>query len=168
MLNENLGLTLTYSVNDVLSVFMMIKIYLVFRSLVNVSIYSSPRAVRLCMYNNIDHNYFFSLKCIQQEYPLTFTTVISLVFMFIFGFGFRVTEGNLYYLNPTLIQPTGFEDYSTSLWFTFTTMTSIGYGDYVPTSDLGRFLAGIISIFGVVLNSFLVVALTEYLKMKTG
>ena len=47
-------------------------------------------------------------------------------------------------------------------------MTSIGYGDYSPITPLGRILAGIIAIFGVILNSFLVVALTEYLKMKSG
>jgi hypothetical protein len=46
-------------------------------------------------------------------------------------------------------------------------MTSIGYGDYVPITILGRVLASILAIFGVTLNSFLVVALSEYLKMKT-
>ena len=45
---------------------MMAKIYLVFRALVAMSIYSSPRAVRLCTYNSINHTWFFSLKCIQQ------------------------------------------------------------------------------------------------------
>ena len=140
---------------------MMVKIYLVFRSLVAMSIYTSPRAVRLCSYSNIDHTWFFSMKCIQQEYPLAFTTVISLVFMFIIGIGFRVTEGNLYYLNSgVLSSKTGFEDYSTCLWFTFITMTSIGYGEYSPISPMGRLLAGFIAIFGVILNSFLVVALT--------
>lgn len=47
-------------------------------------------------------------------------------------------------------------------------MTSIGYGDYVPITWIGKLLAAFIAIFGVMLNSFLVVALTEYLKMKTG
>ena len=90
-LDENTGKTFIYEVNDVLNVLMMAKIYLVFRALVAMSIYSSPRAVRLCSYNHIDHDCFFSLKCIQQEYPLAFTTVVSLVFMFIFGVGFRVS-----------------------------------------------------------------------------
>ena len=81
----------TYEVNDLLNVFMMGKIFFVFRSLVAMSIYSSPRAVRLCSYSNIDHNFFFSLKSIQQEYHLAFNTVISLVFWFIFGIGFRVS-----------------------------------------------------------------------------
>ena len=127
--DENRNLNFVYEVNDVLNVLMMAKIYLVFRSLVAMSIYTSPRAVRLCSYSNIDHTWFFSLKCIQQEYPLAFTTVISLVFMFIIGIGFRVTEGNLYYLNRgVLSSKTGFEDYSTCIWFTFITMTSIGYG----------------------------------------
>lgn len=148
---------------------MMTKIYLVFRSLLSTSIYSSPRAVRLCSYNNIDHSYYFSIKCIQQEYPLATTTVVSLIFLFIFGIGFRVAEGNLYNLNSQVLgSKTGFEDYSTCVWFTFITMTSIGYGDYVPVTDIGKFLAGFVAIVGVLLNSFLVVALTEYLKMKTG
>ena len=51
------------------------------------------------------------------------------MFWLIFGIGFRVTEGNLYYLNQSVLtSKTGFEDYSTCLWFTFITMTSIGYG----------------------------------------
>jgi hypothetical protein len=44
---------LTYSVNDLLSVLMLVKIYLVFRSLVALTIYSSPRMVRLCRHNSL-------------------------------------------------------------------------------------------------------------------
>lgn len=55
---------------------------------------------------------------------------------------------------------TGFEDYATCLWYTFITMTSIGYGEYFPITTMGRLLASIISIFGVVINSFIVVALS--------
>lgn len=107
--NENLGVDLVYSVNDFLNCLMMVKLYLVFRSLVNMSIYSSPRTVRLCLYNNIEHTCWYSLKCIQQEYPLTFTTVVSLAVWLIFGFGFRVTEGNIYYMNPNKLgSKTGF------------------------------------------------------------
>ena len=45
-------------------------------------------------------------------------------------------------------------------------MATIGYGDYIPTTILARFLAISLAIIGVVLNSQLIMALSEYLKMK--
>ena len=64
--DENQGVTFTYSVNDLLNVLMLIKVFLIFRSMIYLTVYSSPRAIRLCTYNNIDHTSFFSIKCIQQ------------------------------------------------------------------------------------------------------
>lgn len=46
-------------------------------------------------------------------------------------------------------------------------MTSLGYGDYAPITTIARVLAALLAIFGVTLNSFLVVAFTEYLRMKS-
>lgn len=45
-------------------------------------------------------------------------------------------------------------------------MTSLGYGDYTPQTLIARGLATLLAIFGLTLNSFLVVAFSEYLKMK--
>lgn len=82
---------------------MMTKIYLVFRSLVALTSYSSPRAIRLCNYNLVEHGFFFSIKCLQHEYPLACTSVVFAFTSVIFSFGFRVTEGNFYYLNSSVI-----------------------------------------------------------------
>lgn len=46
-------------------------------------------------------------------------------------------------------------------------MTSLGYGDYTPNTVIARMLACMLMIFGLTLNSFLVVAFSEYLKMKS-
>lgn len=45
-------------------------------------------------------------------------------------------------------------------------MATIGYGDYIPTTFLAQVQAVILAIIGVVLNSQLIMALTNYLKMK--
>ena len=37
---------------------------------------------------------------------------------------------------------TVFEDYWCAVWFTLTTMTTVGYGDYVPRSAPGRAVVG--------------------------
>lgn len=45
-------------------------------------------------------------------------------------------------------------------------MATIGYGDFYPTTPLAQIQAVILAIIGVVLNSQLIMALTDYLKMK--
>lgn len=57
---------LVYSVNDLLGVLMIVKIYVVLRSLVALTIFASPRASRLCNHNGLEHDLFFSVKCLQQ------------------------------------------------------------------------------------------------------
>lgn len=37
------------------------------------------------------------------------------------------------------------------LWFAITTVTGVGYGDMVPVTGLGRVVASILEVFGVVL-----------------
>ena len=37
------------------------------------------------------------------------------------------------------------------MWFTITTMTTVGYGDYVPRSAPGRAIASIACVLGIVL-----------------
>ncbi len=37
------------------------------------------------------------------------------------------------------------------LWFAITTVTGVGYGDVVPVTSLGRIVAALLEVFGVVL-----------------
>eukprot|EP01043_Picozoa_sp_COSAG02_P043541 COSAG02_NODE_3802_length_6208_cov_214.622360_5_plen_497_part_00 len=43
----------------------------------------------------------------------------------------------------------GFDTIPDSTWFVVVTMTSVGYGDYSPNGDAGKFVASIIMIMGV-------------------
>lgn len=47
-------------------------------------------------------------------------------------------------------------------------MSTLGYGDYIPTTSLAQLLDVTLAILGVVLNSQLIMALTGYLKMKVS
>jgi voltage-gated potassium channel len=53
-----------------------------------------------------------------------------------------------------------FPDYGTALWFTLQTVTTVGYGDTVPTSGLGRVVGGAVMIVGVALISIVTATIT--------
>lgn len=57
-------LYIVFEVNDILAIVELFRVYIVLRSLVNITIYSSPRSSRLCQQNGVEHNLLYSVKCI--------------------------------------------------------------------------------------------------------
>ena len=49
--------------------------------------------------------------------------------------------------NP--VQPEQFPNVISSLWWAICTLTTVGYGDIYPVTDVGRFFASIISLVGI-------------------
>ena len=47
-----------------------------------------------------------------------------------------------------LIDP-AFETYPQALWFAVTTVTTVGYGDYVPESGAGKLVASVLMLTGL-------------------
>jgi voltage-gated potassium channel len=69
-----------------------------------------------------------------------------MLFMF-----FLVVASTLIYLVEGDTQPDKFGSIPRSLWWTAVTMTTVGYGDVVPSTVFGKILAALISIGGIVL-----------------
>lgn len=72
--------------------------------------------------------------------------VAFMLFMF-----FLVGAATLIYLIEGDHQPDKFGSIPRSLWWTAVTMTTVGYGDVVPATPLGKAMAALISIGGIVL-----------------
>jgi voltage-gated potassium channel len=47
-----------------------------------------------------------------------------------------------------IVDPHDFPNVGLAMWWAASTVTTIGYGDVVPTTDLGRFVAAGLMIFG--------------------
>jgi len=59
------------------------------------------------------------------------------------------------YLAENKAQPGAFSSIPASLYWAVTTLTTTGYGDVVPLTPLGRFIAGTVMICGIAMFAFL-------------
>ncbi|MBI1343561.1 MAG: ion transporter [Terrimonas sp.] len=76
-----------------------------------------------------------------QELVLSFTLAMSLI----------VISSCMLYFAEHLAQPEKFKSIPDTLWWSVTTLTTIGYGDMVPITSTGKILTSIIALIGVAL-----------------
>ncbi len=60
-----------------------------------------------------------------------------------------VVAATLAYLAEGTAQPKTFGSIPRALWWAVSTLTTVGYGDAVPVTPLGRFLAGVVMLCGI-------------------
>jgi voltage-gated potassium channel len=78
----------------------------------------------------------FYLK--REQLFISFTLVF---FLFVFySFVIFIAEKNA--------QPEVFKDITTAMWFTISSITTVGYGDIIPITPLGKTISGLIGISG--------------------
>ena len=53
-----------------------------------------------------------------------------------------------------------------STWMVIVTMTTLGYGDVVPVTLIGRFVAGLMSVLGIFLMALLISVIHETLQLS--
>ena len=116
---------------------------------------SSYRIIKL-LGNNI--NFSFFIRCLFAEKALKTVFVILATTTITFAITIRIFE----YDNPFV----DFSNFYNAIWFSFITMVTVGYGDYVPITAFGRVLSFFLGVTGV-LNTYLItVILSEKVKMK--
>ncbi len=61
----------------------------------------------------------------------------------------------------TLAEP-GFNTYGEGLWYAFTAMTTIGFGDLVVTTFIGKLITGFLAILAIFVFSFITGVIASY------
>lgn len=95
---------------------------------------------------------------------------LNVAFILLIGFAFVVVNGYV----MTLIEPETFPDLLTGIWWTMTTVTTIGYGDIYPVTELGKIYAMVfvdlfgIGLFGVIIGKVVGVFSAFYQRKKEG
>jgi voltage-gated potassium channel len=88
----------------------------------------------------------------RDSFPVAMAVIFGMVFLF-GSATFLVEHGT----NP------GFEKIEDGLWWAFVTLTTVGYGDIVPHTEMGRIVAVILMVFGVAVYALMIANLTHYL-----
>ena len=60
-----------------------------------------------------------------------------------------VVAASLMYFAKNNAQPEKFASIPAAMWWSVVTLTTVGYGDFVPITPVGRFLAAVIAVLGI-------------------
>jgi hypothetical protein len=93
-------LNLQYNLNNLLSLLMLGKYFILLRTAINLTKFAKPRVKRVCNNNQIEYSLMYSIKCLWRIYPIRLIVVIVIFLLIIFSFGFRITEGKVSLINP--------------------------------------------------------------------
>jgi voltage-gated potassium channel len=80
----------------------------------------------------------------KEEMTIALLTIIFLLVVF----------STLVYIAEHHVQPDKFSSIPATMWWGITTLTTVGYGDMVPITPLGKMFAGVAAIFGIGIFAF--------------
>jgi voltage-gated potassium channel len=79
-------------------------------------------------------------------------------------------SASLMYMVEGEAQPEGFSSIPAAMWWAVETLTTVGYGDLVPTTVLGKITGGIVTIIGVaavaLFTSVITVSFLDQLRLR--
>ncbi len=62
----------------------------------------------------------------------------------------------------TIVDEKDFPNFGLAVWWAVVTLATVGYGDVVPTTPLGRVVGSVVIILGVTFLAFLTATVTSY------
>ena len=158
--NENIKIY----VDLFISAFILTRVYLLFKYYANYSKWGGVFASMVCSECNAKGGFIFTYKAGIREHCFIFVIVFMVFTIIIFGYALRNCEISFIKEVPEKY----FQDWTkitNGFWFMTTNILLLGYGDYYPTTILGRLIAFFTCIWGIILEGFLIKAIIYLVKM---
>lgn len=118
-----------------------------------------------------DLSMIFAFKCLIIHYPIKMLFLLILLTSFPLSMMLQIVEGPIFYqLKKNESNSFKFNNYQNLLdcyWNFFSIITTVGYGDYFPLTNMGRFLVIIISLVGIILVSLMIMTLQNSLTFES-
>lgn len=155
---EQLDGTVTYSLDTLIVLIYLLRFYYGLKLFKQYSSWTDQAAVNFGQRYNVIVDEIWALKCVMKHDATKVMCFLLVFSIFVFGLALRTTE-----------QPWPESDFKyiwNGWWIIAVSMTTIGYGEIVPTTHLGRFVTTAACIWGAFLLSIFVVALIEGVVME--
>lgn len=155
---------LHYHYNDFLQILAMIRLVKAGLKTINLTVWRSNSAQRICMMYGCEADTLFGVKAMMKEHPISFLGINLTCGILMFSLLLKYCESPV-----QLIAPSPLNDLSrldNCIWLVIVTMTTVGYGDSYPQTIFGRIIIFICAIFGVVVVSVMVVAIQNTLEFS--
>ena len=150
---EQLDGEITYSLDTLIALIYLLRFYFVLKLFKQYSDWTDQTAVNIGLRRSVNVNEVWALKCVMKNDSTVVLIVLLIFSIFVFGLALRTTE-----------QPWPESDFKyiwNGWWIIAVSMTTIGYGEIVPTTHLGRAVTTAACIWGAFLLSIFVVALID-------
>lgn len=129
--------------------------------------YYNSRSARVAKMIGSKLTRIFAVRCIIVVYPYTFLIISGSILVLTLAFMLRIVEGPVYYISPESQKlHNDYRPIQNCVWNILVTMTTVGYGDYFPLTNLGRLINIIASLIGTTLVSLMVISLQNSLKFS--
>merc|ERR1719469_1770129 len=96
----------------------------------------------------------FAIKCVLKHTPYKLAGGSLLCSVIVYGFALQSYEQPFIYYSGQ-----GWDSLISGFWCILITMSTVGYGDFYPTTHVGRFIAIVSMIWGQFLISLLLIAM---------
>jgi hypothetical protein len=160
--NDKYNFSAVHSINSIMTVFCLFRLWCIFKFYLVYSDYYSPRSQRICQMNNFETSLIFSMKANMSKAPQNAYLILFIIILTICSYSLRIFE-------RVLDEETqkNFSSFWNTIWCLIITMTTVGYGDYFPSSFLGRIVGIFACTCGIFLISMLIVTISNILELTT-
>lgn len=153
--------SICYSSSELLFCLMFLRVWILTKACFNYAVFQNDISKLYCRKMNISANRRFTFKGLMKRYPMkTLSMIIFVAFIWI-SLCLRVLERP--FIHVTYYD---FEAPTISMWCVIVSLSTIGYGDVVPTTTLGQMLISLTIILGALLFSLCVVVLSKEISMN--
>ena len=158
----NGGQQIVYLLSDFAIAFMWLRLFFLYRSIYNYSIFSDAFAKQVYNSYGLKETLGFQLSCHLSELPNKTVMVLFLSTVLASAYLVRIFE--IPY-SRTIGEDT-FDEYFNAVWFTVITLTTIGYGDISPSTKPGKAIVIALGFWGALLLSLLVVVMNSIFSLN--